>query len=237
MAVIDLHVHTVRGSGDSSLTPQLLIEEALNIGLDGVCLTEHAGGWETEDFHRVFDEAGITAIRGLEVETDMGHILVFGLHAYSNGIHRASQLRKAVDSAGGVMVSAHPFRNLFNRRVYNFNLLYKDPHDYPESAQEAAGHPLFDLVDDVEVANGSNTDRENRFTLEVARHLGLAGTGGSDVHSVHGLGKCVTVFDGEIRSEADLIEAVKAKTFAPGQGLNVGRLQPFSADSMGHVQD
>ena len=85
----------------------------------------------------------------------------------------------------------------------------------PSTAATAAGHPLFELVDDVEVANGSNTDEENEFSLEVARHLGYRGTGGSDAHSVHGLGRCVTVFDGDIRSESDLIEALKAKAFRP----------------------
>ena len=63
MAVFDLHVHTVKGSSDSSLTPEQLIEEAQRIGLDGVCLTEHSGGWENHEFERVFQEAGITVVR------------------------------------------------------------------------------------------------------------------------------------------------------------------------------
>ena len=227
MAVFDLHVHTVRGSSDSSLTPQQLIEEARKTGLDGVCLTEHGGGWQDQEFQEVFAEAGITVIRGLEVDTDMGHVIVFGIHSYVNGMHRASDLRKTVSRAGGVMISAHPFRNLFNKFPYNVNLLFKGSTHPPATAQEAAQHPLFDLVDDIEVANGSNTDRENRFTLEVARHLGFKGTGGSDVHSTHGLGRCVTVFDGDIKSETDLIEAIRTKAFTPGQGLNLGSVEPF----------
>ena len=227
MAVFDLHVHTVQGSSDSSLTPEQLIEHARRIGLDGVCLTEHGGGWEQQHFQAVFEEAGFTVIRGLEVDTDMGHVLVFGLHFYVNGIHRVNELRKVVDKAGGVMVSAHPFRNLFNRPPYNVNLVFRDPDGHPANAQEAAGHPLFQVVDDIEVANGSNTNRENLFALEVAQSLGFGGTGGSDVHSTHGLGKCVTMFDGEIKSEADLIEAIKAKAFTPAQGLHIGQLQSF----------
>ena len=235
MAVFDLHVHTVKGSSDSSLMPEQLIEEAQRIGLDGVCLTEHSGGWETHEFKRVFQEAGITVVRELEVDTDMGHLLVFGLHRYVNGMHKISELRKAVNRAGGVMVSAHPFRNLFNQPPYNVNLLFKDsnglPSDKPRvfdgTAAGAAGHPLFQVVDEIEVANGSNTDRENLFALEVAKHLGFKGTGGSDAHSTHGLGKCVTVFDGDVRTDADLIEALKAKAFSTGQGLHVGRLEGF----------
>ena len=226
-SVFDLHVHTVHGSSDSSLTPEQLIEEARRIGLDGVCLTEHGGGWDPADLERYFKGSGLTVIRALEVETDMGHVLVFGLHRYVDGMHKVGELRKAVNKAGGFMVSAHPFRNMFNRPPYNVNLIFDGADGYPETPQEAANHPLFQIVDDVEVANGGNTDRENGFSLDVADHLGLGGTTGSDVHSTQGLGKCVTIFDGDVKSEADLIEALKAKAFTPAQGLHVGRLQPF----------
>lgn len=228
MAVFDLHVHTVRGSSDSSLTPEQLIEEAQRIGLDGVCLTEHGGGWEPHDLEATFRDAGITVIRALEVDTDMGHILAFGLHRHVSGINQASELRKVVNRAGGFMVSAHPFRNLFNKPPYNVNLLFKNSGRSPETAEEASGHPLFQIVDDIEIANGSNTDQENLFTRDVAAILGLGGTGGSDVHSTHGLGKCITMFDGDIRGESDLIEALHAKAFTAGQNLHKGDLQPFT---------
>ena len=230
MAVFDLHVHTVKGSSDSSLTPQQLVLRARRIGLDGVCLTEHSGGWEPHEFERVFRQAALTVIRGLEVDTDMGHILVFGLHRYLDGMHKIGELRKTVSRAGGVMISAHPFRNLFNEPPYNVNLLFRDSDAHPATPREAVGHPLFELVDDIEVANGANSDRENLFALEVARHLELSGTGGSDAHSTHGLGRYVTQFEGDIRSEADLIEALKAKAYRPGQGQDAGELRAFGSD-------
>ena len=218
MSVFDLHVHTVRGSSDSGLTPGQLIEQALRVGLDGVCMTEHSGGWDDRELARTFNGSGLTVISGLEVDTDMGHVLVFGLHAYVNGMNRVVELRKAVGRVGGVIVSAHPFRNLFNRPPYYVNLLYKEGVQRPSTAEEAAGHPAFELVDDAEVANGSNTEEENEFSLKVARYLGRRGTGGSDAHFVHGIGRCATVFDGDVRSEGDLIEALKAKAFRPRGG-------------------
>jgi len=215
MPVFDLHVHTARGSSDSSLTPAQLVQRAREAGLDGVCLTEHGGGWTDRELEEAFADSGVTVIRGLEVDTDAGHVLVFGLPAYVNGMHRIEELRSVVDRAGGAMVSAHPFRNLFNRPPDPSNLLFRGLDELPQTAEEAAGHRLFRLVDAIEVANGSNTDRENRFARDVAAHLGLAGTGGSDAHSEHGLGKRVTVFDGGVTSERDLIDAIRSGAVSP----------------------
>ena len=227
MGLFDLHVHTVRGSSDSSLTPQQLIDEAERIGLTGVCLTEHGGGWSDGEFNSTFEDSDLVVIRALEVATEVGHVLVFGMHSYVSGMHKVENLRKVVTSVGGVMVSAHPFRNFFNKPPYNVNLLFNKADKLPQSPEEASAHPLFGLVDDIEVANGSNTDEENIFTREVASVLGYRGTGGSDVHSTHGLGKCVTDFKGDIRTEADLIEALREKAFSPAQGLHVGHIEPF----------
>ena len=229
MSIFDLHVHTVRGSSDSSLTPEQLVERAGQIGLDGICLTEHSGGWDDQKLREAFEGSGITVVRGLEVETEMGHVLVFGLHLYVHGINKIDRLRHAVDRAGGVMVSAHPFRNLFNPPPLNINLVFRSVNGRPRTADEAIGHPLFQVVDEIEVANGSNMSKENDFALDVAHLLGWVGTGGSDAHSNQGLGKCVTVFDGDVRSESDLIEALRAKAFKPAQGLHVGKLEPFVA--------
>jgi len=225
LAVFDLHVHTVKGSSDSSLTPAELIAEAERIGLDGVCLTEHGGGWESPELAAAFGDAGITVIPALEVDTEMGHVLVFGMRRYVAGMHKIGELRRAVNRAGGVMISAHPFRNLFNKEPYNNNLLYRNGLARPETAVEASAHPLFEVVDDIEVVNGSNTQQENLFSTGVARSLGLPGTGGSDVHSTHGLGRCVTVFDSDVKSESDLVEAIKARAYRPGEEYNTGNLR------------
>jgi hypothetical protein len=216
LAVIDLHVHTTRGSSDSSLIPEELARRARGAGIDGACLTEHGGGWTDRELEETFADSGVTVFRGLEVDTDAGHVLVFGLPAYVSGIHRIEELRRVVDRASGAMVSAHPFRNLFNRPPDKPNLLFRGLGELPQTAEEAAGHRLFGLVDGIEIANGSNTDRENRFAWDVAAHLGLAGTGGSDAHSEHGLGRHVTVFDGGVTSERDLIDAIRAGAVSPG---------------------
>ncbi|MCH8890773.1 MAG: hypothetical protein IH827_06830 [Myxococcales bacterium] len=51
---------------------------------------------------------------GMEVSTDLGHILVLGLDRYVPGIRRAEELRNVVEEAGAYMIVAHPFRHFFD---------------------------------------------------------------------------------------------------------------------------
>ena len=228
MFKIDLHVHTVKGSSDSSLLPQQLIEESQRIGLDGVCLTEHGGGWNDLSIDREFAESGLIVIPALEVTTDLGHVIAIGLETHYPGIHKIEILRKVVDEKGGVLISAHPLRNFFNAPPYNLNLLYKNWNTAPTTPLEAAKHELFSQVDYIEVTNGANSDKENSFTLEIAKLLGVSGTGGSDSHSTQGLGKSLTVFENPITSKDSLIRELKSGAFYAAEGLNVGNLRKYN---------
>ena len=175
MSVFDLHVHTTRGSSDSGLTPEQLIDRALEIGLDGVCLTEHGGGWNGPEIDRAFSASGLTVIGGIEAATDAGHVLVYGMRSYVEGMHTIAGLRRAADRAGAVMVSAHPFRNLFNSNPNGVNLLYPDSRDRPDAARDALRHPLFSVVDEMEVANGGNHGWRERIRRGSCPRAGAEG--------------------------------------------------------------
>src|SRR3970282_200372 len=107
-SIVDMHVHTVRGAADSSLTPDQLIEEAKRIGLSGVNISEHDRVWESRQIEEFRERSGLFVSRGMEVSTDMGHMIVIGLESYLPGIRRATELRRAVDEAGGFMIAGHP---------------------------------------------------------------------------------------------------------------------------------
>lgn len=226
--LIDLHVHTFK-SGDSSLSPEELVREAKRIGLDGVCLTEHGGGWAKDEFERFARQHDLLLVRALEVDTDAGHIAVFGLDGYVPGMASARELRRIVDTAGGFAVLTHPFRRLFDQPSGR-NLLFPGPLRHLPTLEEAGQHPALGLVDDIEVLNGANTERENLFAREVADLRGMKGTGGSDAHSTHGLGCFVTYFERTIRSAAELVEELRARRYIPVHGLLQGRPRPFSGD-------
>ncbi len=227
--LIDLHVHTSHGSGDSNLGPEELVAEATRIGLEGACLTEHNRTWEPEELQRFAQEHNhLLLVRAIEVETNMGHITVFGLDRYVSGIWDIAELRRVSDEAGAFMVVAHPFRKLFGLPGSSDNLLFKGMEHPPTTAKEAAGHPIFQYVDAIE-ANGADSDQESELAVEVARHLGKPAVGGSDVHSVSGLGACVTVFPRSIESEGEFMEALRAGGYYPAVGLRTGTLRPVGA--------
>ncbi len=230
-SVFDLHIHTTQGSPDSGLTPEQLTAEAERIGLTGTMVTEHVG-WPRQEFEQFAFRQKIVLVRALELYTPLGHMIALGMDrqvtGYNGGIETVRQLRREVDRIGGFLILAHPFRFLFDLPGrYSQNILFPDPGDSPPRAAFAATHPVFEIVDEVEVVNGGNTEPENRFAQDVVRILGKYGTGGSDAHSINGLGKGTTGFKGDIRNEVDLLEALRAGDFFPVEGFHIGRPKPY----------
>jgi predicted metal-dependent phosphoesterase TrpH len=223
-SVIDMHIHTTRGASDSSLRPVELARAARRLGLSAIVVTEHDRLWDPLEVARFREERSLLLINGMEVSTDLGHVLVLGLHAYLPAMRFADQLRRIVSDAGGYMIVAHPFRHQFNRVEWERQGL--EPRDL--SAAEAADLPLLRLVDAIEVLNGGNSPEENVFALEVAGVLGKPGVGGSDAHSHQGIGIHTTVFERTLDSESDLLRELRAGRFYPASGLLQGNLQPFT---------
>jgi predicted metal-dependent phosphoesterase TrpH len=224
-SILDLHVHTTEGSPDSALTPEELVAECERVGMTGVAVTEH-NGWPKHSFDEFAARQSIVLIRGLELYTPLGHVIAFGMDEHFIGFggdtEAVKRLRAEADRVGGFLILAHPFRFLFDLPgYYKQNILFQD-HQGPLVAEEVARHPVFELVHEIEVVNGGNVEAENRFAQKVAELLGKRGTGGSDAHSLHGVGKGTTVFPGAIRNGNDLLEALRAGDFHAIEGFHVG---------------
>jgi len=219
-----MHVHTVRGAADSSLTPDQLIEVAQRIGLTGVNITEHDRVWEQHAIDEFREKSGLFVSRGMEVSTDMGHIIAIGLTQYVPGIRRATELRRVLDEAGGFMIVAHPFRHFFD--PIHFRRDGRPPFEMtPEEAAERM--PIFSIVDEIEVANGGTAPVENQFALKVAQVLGKNGVGASDCHSTAGIAIYATIFEEELRDREHMLQQLHAGRFRPVKGLPVGDVQTF----------
>jgi predicted metal-dependent phosphoesterase TrpH len=197
--LIDLHVHTF-ASGDAIAAPEDLIDRALAIGLDGICVTEHDSYEASETAALLGEGSGLVVLRGVEVATDMGHILIYGVtddgwtSVARGGVVPAQALVEYVRDAGAVAVPAHPFR-------------------IGASSTGASASSLVGLFA-VEGFNGEATRPENTLACEFANKFGLRLTGGSDAHMPGRVGHAVTQFDRRVETEAELAAELKAGRFA-----------------------
>jgi len=201
---IDLHIHTRPRSSCSAIDPSALLEEARRAGLDGVCLTEHQNRWSPEEIQELMEDHGIRVFQGNEITTNQGDILVFGYEKDVKGVVPIQDLRKEVEAVGGLMIAAHPFRGFL---LFGISQLQLD-------VEQACKRAVFQHVDGLEIHNCKVTDPENDMARRVAERLGLRGVAGSDAHRLDEVGKCVTLFEREIRTERELIEEIRAGGFA-----------------------
>lgn len=225
--ILDAHVHTCRGSSDSSLTPEDLVIEATRMGL-AINLSEHNRTWDLFMLNELRDESGLVFCRGMEVSTDMGHMVVFGLDGYVSGIRSIRRLREVCDERGAFVVAAHPFRNFLERRDTNGERAFTLT---PEEA--AATMEVFDFVDGLEVGSGGTARAENVFAYEVAEILGKVKMGGSDAHSTSGLGSFTTCFSDRLCSDEEILEALHDGATTCYEGLHVDDFRPFSPSPQG----
>lgn len=195
--LIDLHTHTLRKSTDSCLSPEALLAKARLKGLDGVCLTEHNSAWSQKDLLGLHERHGLHIFRGIEVSTDIGHVLVFGVEKYTTEMMDVYRLSRIVEQEGGAMIMAHPWR---------------EGH-----GQVNGWSDIAEMFDAIEVISGSDSKIATSYWAHVVSAMGLFGTGGSDAHSVGAIGSCATKFEtaDPIRDEIELVRALKAGNYYP----------------------
>ena len=214
---IDLHNHTSYGSACSYMEPDQCVERAKAIGLDGICITEHDQIWSVDALERLKKKHDFLVIGGVEVSTDSGEILAFGLHESVLNVATALDLRERVDEVGGVMILAHPFR-------YQPDLVsaYSSSKSNGDSGNElienVCREPVFKLVDSLEVYNGHSGFGEVEFSRLVADQLQMKGTGGSDSHGTPEIGSCYCLFEDEIKNESDFLAGIKDGRFQAVDG-------------------
>ena len=82
--LIDLHVHTLLSS-DSNIAPELYVEAAARgpRRLDAICFTEHrlfpADPDLDQRYAELTEQFGVLMFKGIEADTNLGHLLLFGV--------------------------------------------------------------------------------------------------------------------------------------------------------------
>ena len=207
--LIDLHTHSYPHSDDSFMSVDELIEGSKSLGLDAICLTDHDAFWTTEQIDDLSNRHNFLIIPGCEINTEAGHVLVFGLSKYEFGMHKPEFLQACVDKAGGAMIAAHPYRRRF----------IEEPAEKPgvreEMLERAGGDEFFQMCQGLEALNGRGLSIQNQFSLDLGGMLSVSMTAGSDAHKVEQIGTVATEFERPVSCLADLIKELRAGRFHP----------------------
>ena len=132
--------------------------------------------------------------RAVEISTDRGHLLVYGLkddawNVWSrNNYIDCVKVMESVHALGGICVPAHPFRG------------------YDSLGREVLRINGFDAI---ETHNGLNPEKENQKAIQIARFRNLPSIGGSDCHNRMQVGRAYTVFENPVHTIADLVRETK----------------------------
>lgn len=190
---IDMHCHS-KYSHDNYLEPKTVIERALSLKLDGICFTEHYSVEASLPIEKLQKPDGFLLLRGVEISTDRGHLLAYGLknddwNIWSrNNYLNAAEVIKIVHDLGGICVPAHPYRgwDSFGDEVYT-----------------------LDGFDAIETHNGQNMVQEDEKAIEAARVQNLPSIGGSDCHNKAQVGRAYTQFEDVIKTMDDIVREIK----------------------------
>jgi hypothetical protein len=201
--IFDLHNHSiVSDDGRAKVENYCQWIRKREIPLSGFVLSEHRQFDATSDYESLAAEYGLQILKASEVETDYGHVLVFGVNeamqrAFDFGridLPLATVVREA-DRCGGIAVPCHPGRPRVGM-----------------CAHFAERGPV-EGVTVIETRNGGSRASEDERALLLAETLGYRGVGGSDAHIVSHIGRCVTRFPAPIRGMGELVEALRAGEF------------------------
>jgi hypothetical protein len=134
----------------------------------------------------------------------LGDVLVFG--CYHDFAPRTPWLvlRETVWRARGALIPAHPFR-----RRDRSALWYHLERHHLLTGPQLAQRDFVQGLAAIEILNASSANGENKEAAQLARVLDLPGTGGSDAHVTHRVGKAATWFPGAIRTDRDLVAALR----------------------------
>ena len=201
--ILDLHTHSIKSDdGRAKVENYCQWIRARQVPIDGFVLTEHRQFDFASDYDALARKHDLVILKGAEVETEYGHVLLFGV---TEALHEAfdfaqiglplEQVVEQCDAHGALAVPCHPGRPRVGMSAH------------------LAEHGVPRGVRVVEVHNGGSRGDEDAVAAAMARELGYLGIGGSDSHIVSHIGRCATEFPAPLATEMALVEALRAETF------------------------
>jgi predicted metal-dependent phosphoesterase TrpH len=205
--ILDLHSHS-EASEDSRAPVETYLKwlqrKHADVPIDGLVLTEHRQWNPDVDYRGLEDKYGFLILRGAEVETDYGHVLVYGVNTditrrfdFTDVHLSARDLIPAVTEMGGIALPCHPGRPTVGLCAH-----YESK-------------PPIEGVVAVEALNGGSRRGENERVQALIDRYGYKAFGGSDSHLVSFIGICATEFQREIRVIEDLVSELREGSYRP----------------------
>ena len=201
--IIDMHNHSIKSDDGRAKVENYCqwIRFSSDLPIDGIVLTEHRQ-FDPTDYSGLASKYGLVILEGSEVETEYGHVLVYGV---TEGLMREFDFERvdnpladvlaAAEKHGAIAAPCHPGRPKVGMFAHT----------------EEYGKP--DGVRIVEVYNGGSRDDEDQIALDNADEAGYLGIAGSDAHIVSHIGRCATRFPDHIESMGELVEALASGEF------------------------
>ncbi len=193
--LIDIHLHSSRHSACSVAEPADLVREAAERNLQGAVFTEHHYLWSRDELEKLRAEIGIgphfLLFAGQEVETEIGHVLVFGADRSIRSKTALAELRRRWPAAA--LVWAHPFRG-----------------KTPEAEELKNPH-----LDGVEILNTNHTAKDHYRALNLWHRCRFTAVAGSDAHEPRRAGVFPTDFDHPVKTVREMAAEIRAGRCRP----------------------
>ena len=218
--IYETHLHTIEASACSGTPGEDYIEYMQELGYSGIIVTDHFFNgncavprslpWKERverycsGYEHALEKAKGTdfvVMFGVEFNFQGDEYLLYGidknwlLENESVMTMTRSEVHRAVNEAGGIMIQAHPYRE----------------RDYLDTIR-LAPH----ACDGVESFNAANPDYQNAWGYKYAREHGFLMSGGSDVHRTIQENLGGTSFPYKINTIQEFVKAFKA-----GDGIPV----------------
>jgi predicted metal-dependent phosphoesterase TrpH len=210
--IIDLHCHSIY-SDDSLLTIENIAKLSKNKGIDGICITDHESFVDQhllDEIVLISQKINIKIFIGAEINTDIGHIITFGINEYKFGMHRIEFLYDEVNKNKGALIWAHPYRRVINEN----EKMTKE--EFQNRLELISKSKVLEYIDAIEVNNGRGTDFQNHFSKKLAEKTKSTMVGSSDCHLTKDVGTWATEFGSDdIKDTTDLIYQIKFGKYNP----------------------
>lgn len=188
--LLEMHCHTRRHSSCSILSPVNLIRRVQAKNLGGVVITEHCYLWPPRELEQLRADAEVdrffVILSGQEVNTDIGHVLAYGIPRSITKRVSVDELRAEFPDAA--LVWAHPWRR--------------------------GGEPdesllLSPSLDAIEIFNSNQSSWQNYLGLNEWHRLRFTAVAGSDAHSRERAGILPTQLDHPITTVEELAREIR----------------------------